>query len=379
MTPTALVLSSGGTRGVAHIGALQAFERAGWLSPVPGTLIGTSAGAIVCCLLALGYTPGEMARLAHSLDLTDLVGRRMLNLSTILTTLPTSFGVIDSSSSEVRFALDTLIARSRVARGSATLTFGELKRRTGRRLLICSTDLETSDPVYFGPERSPNRSIASALRASAAVPLIFTPCEGRYVDGALTDHYPFRASREPPGRTIGVVIVDARPSGGGAAAVAPPLHPPGTRAAGNFVDYARSLVRAVETSRTRALLRQDEDVRARTVVVRCPRAPLSPGQSGGARRAGAEGTPDAAVVIEEPARCLELERRGYAAAAAFVARLRKPGVLSWLSPSAIRNISNTVVARRLVGRPHARPPSRPRREGAKKGEQKKIRRVGRRG
>ncbi|GAA4272878.1 patatin-like phospholipase family protein [Aquimarina gracilis] len=52
-----LVLSGGGFKGVAHIGAIQAFEEA---NIVPKYVSGTSAGAIVGSLYAGGYTPEEI-------------------------------------------------------------------------------------------------------------------------------------------------------------------------------------------------------------------------------------------------------------------------------------------------------------------------------
>ena len=47
-----LVFEGGGAKGVAFVGALQAFERHGHK---PRRLIGTSAGSITACLIAAGY------------------------------------------------------------------------------------------------------------------------------------------------------------------------------------------------------------------------------------------------------------------------------------------------------------------------------------
>lgn len=48
-----LVFEGGGAKGLAFVGALQAFERHGH---VPRRLIGTSAGSITACLIAAGYS-----------------------------------------------------------------------------------------------------------------------------------------------------------------------------------------------------------------------------------------------------------------------------------------------------------------------------------
>jgi len=51
-----LVFEGGGAKGIAFVGALQAFERHGHK---PRRLIGTSAGSITACLIAAGYTSQE--------------------------------------------------------------------------------------------------------------------------------------------------------------------------------------------------------------------------------------------------------------------------------------------------------------------------------
>ena len=49
-----VALSGGGIRGIAHAGALKAFEDNGIRIDVIG---GTSAGALISSLYALGYSP----------------------------------------------------------------------------------------------------------------------------------------------------------------------------------------------------------------------------------------------------------------------------------------------------------------------------------
>lgn len=58
-----LTLSGGGAKGLAHIGAIKALEEAG--IPID-CITGTSIGAIVGSLYAMGYTPEEMVELIKS-------------------------------------------------------------------------------------------------------------------------------------------------------------------------------------------------------------------------------------------------------------------------------------------------------------------------
>ena len=58
-----LVLSGGGAKGIAHIGAIKALED----NNIPIDYItGTSMGAIVGALYAIGYTPDEMMAFINS-------------------------------------------------------------------------------------------------------------------------------------------------------------------------------------------------------------------------------------------------------------------------------------------------------------------------
>ena len=296
--PTTLVLSSGGTRGSTHIGAIQALERVGWITSTrPRTLVGTSAGAIVATLLILGYTPNEMERLVRGVDLNSILGDRghggAINMNGLVHLLPTRYGVINSDTARIRKIVRTLILRSRVARGDTSLTFSELYRRTKRRLIVCATDIHASEPIYFCPVRTPNTSIAFALRASMTIPFLFTPLRGRYVDGAFTDHYPFRVSPDDSGRTVGIVILDEIQA---------------RRSVASLMQYIRLLIRAVETSRTRERL-ADPDIHERTIIIPCSRN-------------------DTNTNIDAFLQC------GRTAANTFIAAHRRRGVLGTIGPSA---------------------------------------------
>jgi NTE family protein len=60
-----LVLSGGGARGMAHIGVIKALEEA----HIPIDYIaGSSAGAIVGCMYALGYSPQQMDSIVNTED-----------------------------------------------------------------------------------------------------------------------------------------------------------------------------------------------------------------------------------------------------------------------------------------------------------------------
>ena len=65
-----VVLSGGGAKGYAHIGALKKIEEAGIKIDYIG---GTSMGAIVGGLYAAGYSPDDLEKIIEQLDLTSLI------------------------------------------------------------------------------------------------------------------------------------------------------------------------------------------------------------------------------------------------------------------------------------------------------------------
>src|SRR3954463_10343178 len=66
---TALVLSGGGAKGIAHIGVLQALDS---LGVRPDLVVGTSMGAVVGALYASGYSGRDLDSLARIVPLAEL-------------------------------------------------------------------------------------------------------------------------------------------------------------------------------------------------------------------------------------------------------------------------------------------------------------------
>ena len=76
-----LVLSGGGAKGLYHIGVIKALEENG----IPIDYVsGTSMGAIIAGLYAIGYTPEQMAEIFESIrSNTGCPARSRTNISII--------------------------------------------------------------------------------------------------------------------------------------------------------------------------------------------------------------------------------------------------------------------------------------------------------
>ena len=76
MHQVGIALSGGGTRGVVHIGVLQALEEHGIF---PSIISGTSAGSIVGAMYAHGYSPAEILAIASERSLIWMFSLRLPN------------------------------------------------------------------------------------------------------------------------------------------------------------------------------------------------------------------------------------------------------------------------------------------------------------
>lgn len=174
-----LALSGGGERGVAHIGVLAVLEEHGIHADV---VAGTSAGSIAGVLYCAGWDSQQMLAAIRAINLRQI---RRFSWSD-------RRGILRSEAIE--------------AWASAMLgpvrTFADLETP----LTIVAADLLKGAEILFddGP-------LAPAVRASCAVPGMFTPCvdaEGRVlVDGGLVNNLPVDIVRQMGATfTIGVDV-----------------------------------------------------------------------------------------------------------------------------------------------------------------------------
>ena len=179
-----LALGGGAARGFAHIGVLQVLEEEGIK---PSLVVGTSAGSLVAAFYASGKTGSQLIWLAESMDesqLTDWtlpwVGRGMLRGEAL--------------GKYVNSQLNGL-------------KIEDMKVPLG----IVATDLQTGDGILFR-----RGDVATAVRASSAVPSVFEPVRigGKdYVDGGLVSPVPVRYAKQMGAEYIIAVDISSDPEG----------------------------------------------------------------------------------------------------------------------------------------------------------------------
>jgi NTE family protein len=193
----AIVLSGGGARGLAHIGVLKALDAAGI---EPDIVTGTSMGALIGGLYAMGYNANALDSLVRSVDWSDTFNDAPAHKYRAL---------------EQRIDGDRTLISVPMRRWRPTLPSGAVAGRTISRLLdeltwparnvrdfrllprrfaAVATDIETGQAVVLD-----HGSLSEALRASMSLPSVFEPVrmDGRLlVDGGVVRNLPASDARD---------------------------------------------------------------------------------------------------------------------------------------------------------------------------------------
>lgn len=170
-----LVLSGGGARGFAHVGALKVMDEMGIR---PNVISGTSAGSLIGVLYADGYTPDEIIELFSSLNFSDLA--------------------------------EITIPRSGFFKITRFRNFLKKVLRSRRLedleipVMVTATDLDHGKSRTFT-----SGSIVDTVCASCSIPVLFSPViidDVHYVDGGVLRNFPVTPIRSLCDIIIGVNV-----------------------------------------------------------------------------------------------------------------------------------------------------------------------------
>jgi NTE family protein len=239
-----LALSGGGARGAAHIGVLKILER----EHIPiHCIAGTSFGAIVGGLYSLGYTATEIEEIFTRQDWESLFNetpeRRLsamqenrnfryqgqLNFEGLSPELPSGLW----SGQKMIEVLNSLTVVRMIPSG------GDFDRLPIPFRAV-ATNLTNGEPYVFRSGR-----MSEALRASFAIPMLFTPVEKDgtlLVDGGLADNLPTDVVKDMGADIIIAVDVSA-----------PLMEPKNIRTFLDVLDQSVSLLMKKSVDRNRGL------------------------------------------------------------------------------------------------------------------------------
>jgi len=172
---TGIVLSGGGAKGFAHLGALKALEEH---SIFPDVISGVSAGAIVGAFYADGFSVEEIYKLFTQKKLFKY------------------FEIAKPNSGLMKITgLAGVLKENLKAQ-----VFEELKLP----LFICAADLNNGNEVFFS-----SGGILKPVLASATIPILFKPIiinENLFVDGGLLNNLPIEPIYYDCEKLIGIHV-----------------------------------------------------------------------------------------------------------------------------------------------------------------------------
>ena len=192
-----LVLSGGGAKGLAHIGILKAIDSAGLKVDY---ITGTSMGSIIGGLYAIGYSADSIEKIARGID-WDLLLSNQSSMRSVIMDEKDEYGRYDIELPWVNhwFRFSTGVIEGQ----ELWLKFAELFRpvynikdfsKFSIPFKCVATDVSTGEAVVMD-----TGEIVSALRASMAIPSVFTAVEydgHKLVDGGVVRNFPVRDVRE---------------------------------------------------------------------------------------------------------------------------------------------------------------------------------------
>jgi len=192
-----LVLSGGGAKGMAHIGALKVIEEAGVKIDYIG---GTSMGAIVGALYAAGYTATELDSIFRTTDFTNLIEDNLPRSA------KTFYEKEDSERYAITLPFDNFKLSVPPAFSGGQNVYNELVKllypvknieefaSLPIPFLCVATDVETGEEVVLKDGYLP-----LAVMASGALPSLFEPVKVHdrlLIDGGVINNYPIQKIKD---------------------------------------------------------------------------------------------------------------------------------------------------------------------------------------
>jgi len=186
-----LALSGGAAHGLAHIGVIQYLDEIGIDIDY---VTGTSMGAIIGALYAMGYDGEKIEEIAKELDWTAILNNKIpLNGVAAVEKLyhdkyPLTFVIENNSILLPQGFFNTNRLELELAKLFAPASEIENFEELPRAFNAFGVDIEKGEIVTLN-----NGRLAKALRASMAIPSVFAPkyYQGKYlVDGGLMRNFP---------------------------------------------------------------------------------------------------------------------------------------------------------------------------------------------
>lgn len=180
---SSIVVAGGAVKVVSTIGCLKYLEENNMISSIKN-FVGTSAGAIMCLFMILGYKSSEIIDFLKEVMKDKTVST--FDMSKIFDII-SEYGISDGSN--LCEMLQRVLYKKIKQRD---ISFIDLAKKVGKHLVICVSNLTDEREEFFSVDTCPETSIITAIKASCAIPFIFTPVkihDRLYIDGGMYNNF----------------------------------------------------------------------------------------------------------------------------------------------------------------------------------------------
>jgi predicted acylesterase/phospholipase RssA len=219
-----IVISGGGFKTFGLLGALKYYEKEFDNFKMFQNYLGCSAGSLICLFLCLEYKIDEIIQILKDFYYKSK-HKIKIKLENVINFFE-NFGLIDN------IFLDELIENLLLKKFNKNdINFIEFSKRTGKNLVINSSNLTKKNEEYFNIDTNPEMSIKIAIKISMCVPLIFKPIKynnNLYIDGGLYNNFPINYFNFNKIETLGLTLKYNKEED-----------------INNFIDYCKAMINSV--------------------------------------------------------------------------------------------------------------------------------------
>jgi NTE family protein len=197
-----IVISGASSKCLKFLGALQYLYDNNYLNDIEN-FTGTSAGAILLYLLAIGYTPVEIMVYICTNQLFEKIAH--FNIVAMIN------GHGASSFSSIYEQLEKMT----IEKIGYIPTFSDLKLKLKKNFVCFTFNITSNIEEMLSFETNPNMPCLIAIRMSSNLPLVFENYKygnNLYVDGGVTNNFPLDYAEKIGKKIIGITFTTSESS-----------------------------------------------------------------------------------------------------------------------------------------------------------------------
>lgn len=200
---TTLVVSGGSTKGLIGLGALQYAQDNNYLNNIK-TYIGTSVGAMIVYLLAIGYTPIEIMIYICTHQLIEKI--QHFNV----------VAMINGSGASSFTSIQEQLEKMTIEKIGRYITLEDLRESYDKTFICCTYNATKGEAEYLTPDTHPKLPCITAIRMSSNLPFIFEKFNymgSYYLDGGIVDNFPIHYNDKDNEKILGINILPEEEGG----------------------------------------------------------------------------------------------------------------------------------------------------------------------